>query len=253
MMNLSELVTTLPIQTQSDQHWSVLGPEAEAFAAKLNLRQDNILPSAEAIKPGCNHLLLAGALSVAAQADTWLKRISETLGEGATLVIIDWQGDGPLDQGPDLERRFKRGKLYRLLREAGFGRIETLVNHPVYYIVWALKEPPASLPHAGEFITVATLEELPKNAMKQVELWGHQIIVANTGREIVAFAQACPHAGSALIKGKLRGRQLICPLHFYMWNVCTGEPVEPADEDILPIYPVKVDTERGLVQVALTA
>jgi nitrite reductase/ring-hydroxylating ferredoxin subunit len=31
--------------------------------------------------------------------------------------------------------------------------------------------------------------------------------------------------------------------------VCTGEPIEPADEDILPRYPVKV--EHGHIWVAL--
>ena len=252
MMNLSELIILLPIQPQLSQHWAVLGPEAEAVASRLKLEQADILPHPGVIGPEYDHLLLVGALSVEAEAVPWLKQVSEPLKEGATLVIIDWQGDGPLDQGPELEQRFKRGKLYRLLRELGFGRIETLTNHPVYYIVGAVKEPPAPLPHAGEFVTVATLDELPKNGMKQVELFGHRLIVANTGREIVAFAQACPHTGSALIKGKLRGRQIICPLHFYMWDVCTGEPVEPADEDILPLYPVKVDTEKGVVQVALT-
>jgi nitrite reductase/ring-hydroxylating ferredoxin subunit len=250
-MNLSELITTLPLQPEPGQRWAVLGQEAEAFAARLKIRLEAILPQPEAITPAFDHFLLAGALSAEAEPVAWLKRLGQALPEGATLAVIDWQGDGPLDQGPDLERRFKRGKLYRLLRQAGFGRLETLVNHPVYYLIWAVKEPPAPLPQAGQFVTVATLDELPKNGMKQVELFGRRLIVANTGREIVAFAQACPHAGTALIKGKLRGRHIICPLHYYMWDVCTGEPIEPADEDTLPLYPVKVNLETGVVQVAL--
>jgi nitrite reductase/ring-hydroxylating ferredoxin subunit len=251
-MNLSEFIATLPLQPQPAQRWAVLGQEAEAFTARLNLGPEAILPQPEAITPAYNHFLLAGALSAEAEPVAWLSRLSQALPQGATLAVIDWQGDGPLEQGPDLERRFKRGKLYRLLREASFSRIETLVNHPVYYLIRAVKKPPAPLPHAGKFVTVATLDELPKNGMKQVELFGRRLIVANTGREIVAFAQACPHAGTALIKGKLRGRLIVCPLHYYMWNVCTGEPIEPADEDTLPLYPVKVDVETGVVQVALT-
>jgi nitrite reductase/ring-hydroxylating ferredoxin subunit len=38
-----------------------------------------------------------------------------------------------------------------------------------------------------------------------------------------------------------------------MWNVCTGEPIEPPDEDTLPLYPVKIDYENDLIQVALVA
>ncbi|HXV43276.1 MAG TPA: hypothetical protein VEC96_09450, partial [Anaerolineae bacterium] len=120
-MNLSELVKTLPIEPQSTQRWAVLGQEAEAFAASLKVGLEAILPHPEVITPAFDHFLLAGALSAEAEPIAWLRRLSQALPEGATLAVIDWQGDGPLDQGPDLERRFKRGKLYRLLREAGFG------------------------------------------------------------------------------------------------------------------------------------
>ncbi len=249
-MNLADLITTLPFQP--GQCWAILGPEARAFAAKLGLDRDDIVPHPDLIGPKLKGLVLAGALSAEVEATVWLRRLCESLPEGTTLIIIEWQGDGPLDVGPDLERRFKRGKLCRQLREAGFSQIELLSNHPVYYIIHAVKTPPEPLPHAGEFVTVATLAELAKNEMKLVNLWGQQIIVANTGREIVAFAQACPHAGTSLFKGKFKGRHIVCPLHFYMWNVCTGEPLEPADEDTLPLYPVKVDPENGLIQVALT-
>lgn len=247
-MNLSDLIPTLPIRPQPGERWAVFGPEAEVFRAKLRLAAELADSPAPSELDG---LLLAGALSTPAEAAAWLKQTLASLREGAALVVVDWQGDGPLDLGPDLERRFKRGRLARLLREEGFSRIELLVNAPCCYVLRAIKAPPAPPPHAGEFVTVASLDELPKNRMKRVELFGQPLILANTGREIVAFAPVCPHAGTSLLKGTLKGRHIVCPLHFYMWNVCTGEPVEPADEDILPCYPVKVDAENGLIQVAL--
>lgn len=248
-MNLSDLIPTLPLQPQPGERWAVLGPEAGAFRAKFHLAAE---PAESAALSKFDGLLLAGALSARAEATPWLKQMLASLPEGTALVVAEWQGDGPLDLGPDLERRFKRGRLSRLLREEGFSRIELLVNAPCCYVLRAVKAPPAPLPHAGEFVTVASLDELPKNRMKRVELFGHSIIVANTGREIVAFAPLCPHAGTSLLKGTLKGRYIVCPLHFYMWNVCTGEPLEPADEDILPGYPVRVDAESGLIQVALS-
>jgi nitrite reductase/ring-hydroxylating ferredoxin subunit len=87
--------------------------------------------------------------------------------------------------------------------------------------------------------------------MKLVELFGQKVVVANTGKEIVAFGAACPHADGPLHEGRLRGRNIVCPLHAYIWNVYTGEPVEPAQEDILQRYPVRVDPVRGQVWVAL--
>lgn len=247
-MNLSDLIPTLPIQPQPGQRWAVFGPEAGAFGAKFHLAAE----PADSIDPAeLDGLLLAGALSAAEEATPWLKQTLASLSEGTALVVAEWQGDGPLDLGPDLERRFKRGRLARLLREGGFSRIELLVNAPCCYVLRAVKAPLPPPPHAGEFVTVASLDELPKNRMKRVELFGQPLIVANTGREIVAFAPVCPHAGTSLLKGTLKGRYIVCPLHFYMWNVCTGEPLEPADEDILPGYPVRVDAENGLIQVAL--
>jgi nitrite reductase/ring-hydroxylating ferredoxin subunit len=87
--------------------------------------------------------------------------------------------------------------------------------------------------------------------MKLVEVLGQKVVVANTGKEIVAFAAACPHAEGPLHEGRLRGRNIVCPLHAYIWNVRTGEPVEPAQEDTLRRYTVRVDPERGQVWVAL--
>lgn len=250
-MKLADLVTTVPIEP--DLRWAVLGPEAEPLAAKLAFERGDILPSANFISPKLQGLLLAGALSAQADAAAWLDQLLAALPERATLTVIDWQGDGPLEVGPDLERRFKRGRLCRQLRQAaGFSQIELLVNHPLYYIVRAVKQSPAPPPHAGEFVPVAIVAELPQNGMKQVEVFGRPIIVANTGREIVAFAQACPHADTSLFKGKLKGRMIFCPLHYYMWNVSSGEPVEPADEDVLPLYPVRVDSATGVIYVALS-
>lgn len=249
-MNLADLVTTIPLEP--NLRWVVLGSEAEAFAAKLALGPEEILPDADFISPKLQGLLLAGALSAEVEATTWLDQLLAALPEQARLLVIEWQGDGPLDVGPDLKRRFKRGKLCRHLRQAGFSQIEVLVNHPLYYIAQAVNQAPAPLPHRGEFVPVATLAELPESGMKQVEVFGQSIIVANTGREIVAFAQACPHAGTSLLRGKLKGRVIICPLHYYIWHVNTGEPIEPADEDILPLYPVRVDSASGIIQVALS-
>jgi nitrite reductase/ring-hydroxylating ferredoxin subunit len=248
-MNLTDLLTSLPIQPQPGQRWAIAGPEAAALPQKfgLTIEPAAALPQQAAQLDG---LILAGVLSAQTDAAVWLHQVAATLPAEAGLFILDWQADGPLDAGPSLECRFKRGKLLRLLRDYGFGRIQLVSSQPRYYAVWAVKTAASSVAYAGEFVAVATLAELPKNSMKVVEVFGHTLIMANTGQEIVAFARACPHAGTALDGGRLRGRQVFCPTHFYMWNVCTGQPIQPDDEDSLPVYPVKVD-EQGQVWVAL--
>ena len=88
--------------------------------------------------------------------------------------------------------------------------------------------------------------------MKLVEVFGNRLVIANTGQEIVAFAQKCPHGNGPFDKGILRGRNVVCPLHGYIWNVCSGKPVMPEDEDTLPRYVTRLDRESGQVLVALT-
>lgn len=252
-MKLAELIPTIDIQVQPEERWSIFGPEAELFSSKLKPGEDNLPQFTKDLIPHLDGLLLTGALSTTTSSppENWLKQIIVSMREAATLVVIDWQDDGLPNYGPPLERRLKKGRLCRLLRESGFGLVDTLDNHPLYYIIKAVKGPPSPMAHANQFIEVASLSELPKNRMKRVNLFGHKIIVANTGKEIVAFALACPHAGGPFDKGKLRGRNVVCPLHAYIWNVHTGEPVEPADEDTLRRYSVRVDPERGRVLVAL--
>lgn len=245
-MELSELVKNLKLETDYHERWAVLGPEADKFKPKLDPAQ-----TVDSLEPDLDGILLVGLLSASPNAMTTLEKVVASVKEGASLAVIDWQYDGPLDRGPDLEQRFKQGNLCRLLRESGFGLVETVTNHPRYYLIQAVKGPPPSIPHAGEFVAVATLDELPKNAMKTVEVFGRQLIVANTGKEIVAIDRACPHARSPLDQGILRGRNLVCRQHAYIWNVRTGEPVEPPDEDLLHLYPVKVDTDCGKIFVAL--
>jgi len=251
-MNLAELVTSLTVQIGENEHWSILGPEATAFESKVELKNPSgFLSFSQKIVPELDGLLLAGALSATTNSQDWLQQITNLMTQGATLVVIDWQADGLLKYGPPLDRRFKNGRLRRLLRETGFGVVQLLDDHPLYYIVKGIKGPSPPALHPDEFIDVAGLDELSKNDMKQVEIFGRKVVVANTGKEIVAFAQRCPHTNGPLDKGLLRGRKVVCPLHGYIWDVCTGEPIEPADEDILPRYTVQIDSEQRRILVAL--
>jgi nitrite reductase (NADH) small subunit len=254
-VQLLDVVETLPFQIEPGQRWSAIGTKANSFATKFELA-GNLLPFTPEIISSVDGLLLVGALSTPEmntdERGEWLRQIVEPMREGTTVLAIDWQDDGPLNYGPDLSVRFKKGRLSRCLRETGFGQVDILEHHPIFYIVKGVKGPAKVLPYANEFVAVASVEELPRNAMKRVELFGNTLVVANTGREIVAFAQKCPHGNGPFDMGLLRGRNVVCPLHGYIWNVCSGNPVMPEDEDTLPRYATKIDETSGQVLVALT-
>ena len=248
-MSLTEFIDTTLFQIQTAERWSVIGPEAEAVASKL-MPNSTWLPFNQIDISLLNGLFLVEVLSTTSDPLVWLVNTINLMADGATLLVVDWQDDGPPNYGPNLGVRFKKGQLCRLLRESGFGVVDTLEHHPLYYIVRGIKKPPPSLPYANQFVDVAGLDELPKNAMKKVSVFEHDIVIANTGKEIVAFAQICPHASGPFDKGLLRGRNVVCPLHAYIWNVRTGEPVEPTNEDILRRYSVRVESDRILVALA---
>ncbi|MCB0166399.1 MAG: Rieske (2Fe-2S) protein [Anaerolineae bacterium] len=254
MTELSEFADSSELWPDLSGYWSVLGVEVEAFEQKLlaaGLTPGGLLPYHEDELPHRDGLLLAGALSNADDPVALIQALTRRLKPSATLAIVDWQADGPPTYGPNFDVRFKRGFLCRLLRASGFGQVETLNYHPVYYVVFAVKGPPQPLPHAAEFVEVAQVADLPGNSMKKVEIYGHQIIVANTGREIVAFANSCPHADGPLELGRLRRQLIACPLHGYIWNVSTGNPVMPDDEDCLRRYSVKIDDVHDTIMVSL--
>ena len=85
---------------------------------------------------------------------------------------------------------------------------------------------------------VARAAELPPGARKLVRVGNRDIVVLNIGGELFALADACPHRGGSLFRGKLTGavssrapgayefsRQgeiLRCPWHGWEFDVRTG-------------------------------
>jgi nitrite reductase/ring-hydroxylating ferredoxin subunit len=68
--------------------------------------------------------------------------------------------------------------------------------------------------------------------------------------EIVAFEPRCPHALGPLAEGKLKGDVLVCPWHFFPFDLRTGKVAR--GESILQLtrYPVTVEGTEILVDVA---
>lgn len=246
-MELSRFITSLDVNIPAHNRWAIFGSQAEFICDQFQINHFE-----NSVSPTLDGLLLVETLSTRPDPLIWLAQTLRPLKKGATVILIDWQADGPLTIGPGLAQRIKQGVLRRWLRENGFGQVKALTpQNTVYYAVQAIKGPAPLPEQAGQFVAVAHLNELKKNGLKAVELFGQPLVVANTGREIVAFARLCPHAEGDLAQGRLRGRNILCPLHYYIWNVQSGMPVEPDDEDILPRYPVKVEPETGRILVAI--
>ena len=74
------------------------------------------------------------------------------------------------------------------------------------------------------------------------------LLVHLAHEELLAYDNRCPHAGSRLSEGELRGATLRCPTHEWLFDVRTGCGINPRDCK-LQQYPVKVVDGNVLVQL----
>lgn len=94
------------------------------------------------------------------------------------------------------------------------------------------------------FIKVCSLDELPNNSQKIVQLGAHKIALFHFDNEISALANACLHKagplGLGLVENKYDGTYVTCPWHGWEYNIRTGS-APPGYKDQQAVYAVKVE------------
>jgi len=91
-------------------------------------------------------------------------------------------------------------------------------------------------------------EDVREGAVRAVELPGASVLLAKVRGEIKAYPNACTHLGMPLDMGEVKDGVLTCPYHGFRYVLASGECLT-APEVQLPVFPVKVDKGRILVQV----
>ncbi len=97
------------------------------------------------------------------------------------------------------------------------------------------------------FTRVCKEETVPEGGMRMVIADTHLIILAwPENSTLKAFQGVCPHTATPLAEAEFDGTMLTCPLHFWTWDLGTGEAIH---EHAIPLaeYPVKV--EEGVVYI----
>ena len=98
------------------------------------------------------------------------------------------------------------------------------------------------------FVKMATLEELPPGASKEVEHDGRIYALFNVDGQISALDGICPHQGGPLAEGQVEGTTVTCPWHGWQFDVQTGQN-SLGGRLKQPVYPVKVEGQDILVAV----
>ena len=100
----------------------------------------------------------------------------------------------------------------------------------------------------AEFVTVATVQEVPPGASKVVYVQGEMIAIFNVDGRFFAIDNTCPHRGGPLGAGYLDGTIVRCPLHYWPFDLRTGEsPGSPVDRVLT--YAVRLEGDQVQVEV----
>jgi nitrite reductase (NADH) small subunit len=84
--------------------------------------------------------------------------------------------------------------------------------------------------------------------MLEIELNNRLYALCNVAGEIRAIDGVCPHHGGPLGQGALDGSLVSCPWHAWQFDTATGACTFN-DELRIPVYPVRVEAGRIMVEI----
>ena len=100
----------------------------------------------------------------------------------------------------------------------------------------------------GDFIKVADAKDISPSQMKEVEVDGQKIIIANINGKYYAIGSICTHEGGPLVDGMLSGYEVECPWHGSKFDLRTGQVTSPPANEPEPAYEIKVEGTQILIK-----
>jgi nitrite reductase (NADH) small subunit len=76
------------------------------------------------------------------------------------------------------------------------------------------------------FEKAARLSEIPAGSIKEVQVAGQTVALANVGGTFYAINNTCLHRGGPLGEGQLDGNVVTCPWHGWQFDVTNGKAVQ---------------------------
>jgi ferredoxin-NADP reductase/nitrite reductase/ring-hydroxylating ferredoxin subunit len=99
-----------------------------------------------------------------------------------------------------------------------------------------------------DFVRVAEMKDIQTSQMKEVQIDGQNVCIANVDGKYYAIGNVCTHEGGPLADGALEGYEVECPWHQSKFDVRTGEVTSPPANEPEPTYEVKVNGNSILVK-----
>lgn len=99
------------------------------------------------------------------------------------------------------------------------------------------------------WVDVCGVEDVFEDRINPYEAGGRRIIITKVGGKLTALDGTCTHEDADLALGFLVDGRITCPLHLSQFDAQTGEVFNPPAERNLPLYPLKTEGARVLVEL----
>lgn len=104
----------------------------------------------------------------------------------------------------------------------------------------------------ARWVRITTSDNIPPREGRAVMLRDREIAIFNLGDRFLAVDNRCPHRGGPLADGIVSGDTVVCPLHAWKVDLCTGAVERPSGQlECVRSYPTRV--EDGIVMIELSA
>lgn len=99
----------------------------------------------------------------------------------------------------------------------------------------------------GQFVRVASVDDIPVGKLKAFEINFIRFVVAHTTEGFYAVADECTHDGEPIHTGRIRGEEIMCTRHGARFDLHSGAVTHPPAIVPLDTYQVKVEGNDILV------
>jgi 3-phenylpropionate/trans-cinnamate dioxygenase ferredoxin subunit len=98
-------------------------------------------------------------------------------------------------------------------------------------------------------VRVASAQKLTEGQIQAVDVGGLPVAIARSGGKLYAFANKCSHEEFPLEDGWVDQQQVECPFHGSVFNLETGEPINPPAVTPIAVYAAELDGDDVVVTI----
>ena len=99
------------------------------------------------------------------------------------------------------------------------------------------------------WIKVASTNDIKEGNGKELNINGQRIALFFSNKKYYAIEALCRHQDGSLAHGKIQGEVVECPLHFWHYNIRTGELLDYMEGVKLNTYPVEIRKDEIYLEI----